>query len=78
MVTYFFYSFEDDLSQHTHSDVLSSFDTYPFEDSNLFSEEFQLWFSYFEEYQDMDMTKKLEVHSSKMNYFNLGYNHEYF
>jgi hypothetical protein len=37
MVTDFFYPFEDDLSQH---DLHSFFGTYPFEDADLFYEDF--------------------------------------
>jgi hypothetical protein len=32
MVTYLFFPFEDDLSQHTQGDLQSSLDMYPFED----------------------------------------------
>jgi hypothetical protein len=53
MVTDLFYPFEDDLSQHTHSDLQSSFGTYPFEDAYLFYEEFQSLCLDFEEYQDV-------------------------
>jgi hypothetical protein len=41
MVTDLFCPFEDDLSQHTQSDLQSSFGAYPFEDADLFYEEFQ-------------------------------------
>jgi hypothetical protein len=43
MVTDLFHQFEDDLSQYTHDDFQSSFescDAYPFGDSILFYEEF--------------------------------------
>jgi len=36
MITYFFFPFEDDLSQHTQSDLRSSFGTYPFSDEDFF------------------------------------------
>jgi hypothetical protein len=44
MVTDLFIPFEDDLSQHTQSDLQSSFgscDAYPFGDTNFFYENFQ-------------------------------------
>ena len=53
MVTDLFCPFEDDLSQHTQTDLHSSFGTYPFGDVDLFYEDFQPLCSDFEEYQDM-------------------------
>jgi hypothetical protein len=41
MVTDLFRPFEGDLKQHTHSDIKSSFGTYPFEDVDFFYEELQ-------------------------------------
>ena len=41
MVIDLFLSFEDNLSQHTQSDLQSSFGTYPFDDVDLFYEDFQ-------------------------------------
>jgi hypothetical protein len=75
MVTDLFHPFEDDLSQHTQSDLQSSFGTYPFEDADLFYEDFQPLCSDFEEYQDMATSEQSEVHSSKQKYFHLGYFH---
>jgi hypothetical protein len=75
MVTYLFRPFKDDLSQHTQSDLQSSFGTYPFEDVYLFYEDFQTLCSNFEEYQDVATSEKSEFHSSKRNYFHLGYFH---
>jgi hypothetical protein len=69
MVTYLFFPFEDDLSQHTQSDLQSSFGTYPFEDADLFYEDFQPLCSDFEEYQDMATSEQSEVHSSKQEVF---------
>jgi hypothetical protein len=57
MVTNFFFPFEDDLSQHTQSDLQSSFGTYPFEDAYFFYEDFQPLCSYFEEYRDVATSK---------------------
>jgi hypothetical protein len=75
MVTDLFFPFEDDLSQHTQSDLQSSFGAYPFEDADLFYEDFQPLCSYFEEYQDVATSEQSEVHSSKRKYFHLGYFH---
>jgi hypothetical protein len=41
MVTDLFCPFEDDLSQYTQSDIQSSLDTYSFEDTDFFYEDFQ-------------------------------------
>jgi hypothetical protein len=41
MVTDLFCPFKDELSQHTRSDIQLSFGTYPFEDADLFYEDFQ-------------------------------------
>jgi hypothetical protein len=41
MVIDLYHPFEDDLSQHIQSDLHSSLDAYPFEDADLFREDFQ-------------------------------------
>jgi hypothetical protein len=55
MVTYLFFPFEDDLSQH---DLHSSFNTYPFEDAYLIYDNSQPLSSYFEDYQDVDSVEQ--------------------
>jgi hypothetical protein len=69
MVTNLLHPFEDELSQHTQSDLQSSFSTHPFEDADLFYEDLQPLCSYFKEYQDMSISEHSEVHSSKRKYF---------
>jgi hypothetical protein len=59
-------------SEHTQSNLQSSFGAYPFEDAYLFYEDFQPLCLDFEEYQDVAISGKSEVHYSKQKYFHLG------
>jgi hypothetical protein len=71
MVTDLFIPFKDDLSQHTQSDLQSSLDTYPFEDADLFYEEFQPLCSDFDRHQVVANPKQSEVHTTKRKYFHV-------
>jgi hypothetical protein len=71
MVTYLFYPFEDDLSQHTQGDLWSSLDMYPFGDADLFYEDFHPLCSDFDRHQVMASPGHSEVHTTKHKYFHI-------
>ena len=71
MVTDMFRPFEDDLSQHTQSDLQSSLDTYAFEDADLIYEEFQPLCSYFDRHQVMANPKQSKVCTTKWKHFHV-------
>jgi hypothetical protein len=75
MITYLFFPFKDDTSQHFQGNFRSSLrscDADPFGDAKLFYEEFQPLFpSILDEHQDVAIPKKSKSHPTKRKYFHL-------
>jgi hypothetical protein len=59
------------LLQHTQDDLQSSLDTYPFEDADLFHEDFHSLCSDFDRHQVMASPKQIKVRTTKQKYFHV-------
>jgi hypothetical protein len=57
--------------QHTQDDLQSSLDTYPFEDADLFHEDFHSSYSDFDRHQVVARPKHSKVHATKHKYFHV-------